>query len=351
VAGVRHGRGRSGFFATWAAFAPLDEGVVAPGVVQTESKRKPIQHPVVAVIAKVHVKEGDVVKAGDVLVQLDDAQVSASYLAARAQYLALKATEGRLAAESVGAGTVTFETTGYSAEDLEAAGEFMQREQRLFITRRAALEADLSVIEQSAVAAREQEKAFAAQLEGRRKQMEMVNEQIRSSRELAQAGFIARSRLLDEERVATEVAAQVNELVANIDRSRASAMELKLRAAQRRREFAREVDASAAEVRRELGNLVERLAGAKAEVRRTRIHAPTDGTVVGLAIQSPGAVVPEGSRIMDIVPRDEGLIIEAHISPDVVERVHPGLPADVRFPGFPDLPFPGDRRSRGLHLR
>lgn len=328
-----------GLFGVWAGLAPLDEGVVAPGVVQTEARRKPIQHPATSVISEVYVKEGDVVKAGQPLVRLDDAQVSASYLAARSQYLALKATESRLVAESARAPRVTFAPELLNAENQAAAAEYVVRETRLFETRRAALATDVSVLKQSVAAAREQERALAAQMKGRQAQQAMIEEQLRSSRDLAKAGFISRSKLLDEERIAVEVGAQIGELVANLERARANITELTLRIAQREREFAREVDASAAEVRRELGNVVERLAGARAEVNRTRLVSPTDGTVVGLAIQAPGAVVPEGTRIMDIVPLKEGLLVEAQVPPDVVDRVHAGLEADVRFTGFPDLPF------------
>jgi protease secretion system membrane fusion protein len=328
-----------GLFGVWAAFAPLDEGVLAPAVVQTEAKRKPIQHPVTAVISKVFVKEGDVVQAGATLVQLDDAQAGANYLGAQSQYLALKATESRLAAESVLAPEITFPPELLSGENAEAAREYVQRERKLFATRRAALAADVSVLQQSVQSAREQERALAAQLNGRKAQQALIDQQIKSSRELAASGFISKNKLLEEERVSVEIASQINEIAANLDRSRANITELTLRIAQRQREFAREVDAAAAEVRKELGAISERMAGAHSELRRMRIVSPTDGTVVGLAIQAPGAVVVEGTKIMDIVPRNEGLVLEAQVPTEVVDRVHAGIPADVRFTAFPELPF------------
>lgn len=328
-----------GVFGVWAAVAPLDEGVLAPAVVQTEAKRKPIQHPVTAVIAKVFVKEGEKVRAGAPLVQLDDAQVSASFLAAQSQYLALKATESRLGTESVRAREITFAPELLQPDIASAAREYIERENKLFATRRAALAADISVLEQSVRSAREQERAYEAQLKGRKGQAELIEQQLKSTRELAAAGFVSRNKLLDDERVAVDVTSQVAELAANVDRSRASIVELTLRIAQRQREFERDVDSSAADVRKELGSARERLTGAAAELRRSRIVSPTDGTVVGLAIQSPGAVVPEGTRIMDIVPEHEGLVLEAQVPTEVVDRIHAGLPADVRFTAFPDLPF------------
>ncbi len=331
--------GALGFFGLWAGLAPLDEGVVAPGVVQTESKRKPIQHPVISVIDKVFVKEGDLVKAGAPLVQLDDSQVSANYLSARSQFLALKARQSRLAAESAGLSSIVFDRVLSSDENRGAATEYIEREKSLFAARRGALAADISVLEQAVLSAREQEKALSAQVEGRRTQSAMIGEQIRSSRDLAKAGFISRTKMLDEERVAADIEAQVSELTANLARGRTQITELTLRIAQRQREFAREVDEAAVEVRKELGTISERLAAARTELGRTRIVAPADGMVVGLAIQAAGAVVPEGMKIMDIVPVNEQLVIEAHISPDVVDRIHPGLEADVRFTGFPDMPF------------
>lgn len=328
-----------GFFAVWSFWAPLDEGVVAPGVVQLESKRKPIQHPYIAVIGKVFVKEGQAVKAGDLLVQLDDSQSAAAYASARAQMLALKATQSRLNAESVRAGSITFDPILFTDEYKAVAQEFVLREGNLFAARRSSLSADMSVLEQSIVAAREQEKALHAQLEGRKNQLTIVAEQLKSSRDLAKEGFISRTKLLDEERLSVDLNAQVNELLANIERARSSIAELKLRMTQRQREFAREVDTLSVDVRRDLAGSTERVGATRAELGRTKIFAPVDGTVVGLAIQSAGAVVPEGGRIMDIVPRDETLLIDAQIPPEVVDRIHAGLPADVRFSGFSDLPF------------
>ncbi len=331
--------GALGSFALWAALAPLDEGVVAPGVVQTEARRKPIQHPVTAVIEKVFVKEGELVRAGSALVQLDNAQVSANYLAARSQFLALKARQSRLSAEAEGLKQVRFDSSLTADDHRAAAADYMEREKNLFSARKALLAADISVLEQSILSAREQGKALSAQLDGRQAQQAMVAEQVKSSRDLTQAGFISRTRMLDQERVASEIGAQVSELSANVARSGTQQAELRLRIAQRQREFAKDVDESAAEVRKELGDVSERLTAARTELGRSTIVAPADGMVVGLAIQAAGAVVPQGVKIMDIVPVNEQLVIEAQIPPDLIDRIQPGLSADVRFPGFPEMPF------------
>lgn len=331
--------GAVGLFGLWAAFAPLDEGVVASGVVQTAAKRKPIQHPVTTVIDKVYVHEGQMVKAGADLVLLDNAQAVANYESSRSQFLALKAKQSRLAAESGGMDAIRFDPLLLSDENRAVASEYVGRENRVFAGRRAALHADLSVLEQSVLSAIDQESSLSAQLAGRKAQLEIVSEQITASRNLAKAGFVSRQKILDEERVAADVTAQVSELSANLAKGRNQITELRLRITQRRRDFAREVDESSADVTRELGTVAERLTAARAELRRTRITAPVDGMVVGLAIQSSGAVVPEGTKIMDIVPVNEDLLIEAHISPDVIDRIHPGLDADVRLTGFPDLPL------------
>jgi protease secretion system membrane fusion protein len=331
--------GTLGLFVVWAALAPLDEGVVAPGVVQTESRRKPIQHPTVAVIELVLVKEGQQVKAGDPLVQLDDAQVSGNFLALRAQYLALKATESRLQAESQGLAAIRFDPALTQSGNREAAAEFMNQERRLFEARRLAFDADLAVLKQSVMSGQEQEKAFLVQLDGAKVQQAMIQEQLQASRDLAKGGFVSRTRLLEDEKAGASIIAQVNTLIANLERVRTTNVELQLRINQRRQEFLQEVDTRATEVRRDLANNLERLTAAESELRRATIVSPADGTVVGLTIQSRGAVVPEGVRIMDIVPQDEGLVIEAYVSPDVVDRMQAGMLADIRFPGFADLPF------------
>ena len=328
-----------GLFGLWAALAPLDEGVVSPGVVQLQSKRKPIQHPATGVIDVVYVKEGDFVKAGTPLVQLDDTQVDAAYLAARSQFLALMAAESRLRAEGSGALMISFDPILELEENRGASSELMAHEKSMFVARKAALAADVSVLQQSVLGSRDQQRALAAQLEGLKNQGTILAEQLKASRRLAEEGFISRTKLLDEERVTVDMSARHNELLGNLDRARTSTVELQLRIAQRQRDFAREVSTSAVEVRRDIAVAAEKLAAAKAELKRTKIVSPVDGMVVGLAIQAHGAVVPEGVKIMDIVPLHDRLLIEAHVSPDVIDRVHVGLPADVRFSSFSDLPW------------
>jgi protease secretion system membrane fusion protein len=327
-----------GLFAAWAAWAPLDEGVVAPATVSVEARRKPIQHLQGGVIKSVEIKEGQEVHEGDVLVVLDDSTVRATYEAIRQNYLSQRALESRLIAEATDAGGISFHTDLLDQPD-PVAQQLMTVQQRLLTARRAAQGAEFAAAEQSIAGYETQIAGLERILESRRTQAALQARQLANVKGLAEEGFAPRNQALQLEQQQADLNASMSDLQTNIARAGNAILELRQRIAQRKQEYVKEVSSQLADVRREVQANQERLAAISADLARMTIRAPVDGQVVGLALaQRGGGVVTPGQRLMDISPKDEALLLDARVSPQVIDRVRSGDAVDVRFNAFANTP-------------
>jgi protease secretion system membrane fusion protein len=326
-----------GLFLAWAAFAPLDEGVIAPATVSIETRKNPIQHMVGGVIRKVDVAEGQMVKRDDVLVVLDDATTRAAFEAIRQNYLSQRAAESRLLAEVTDAAAISFHPDLLTPDDPVAA-QHISVQRQLFNSRRAAQAAELGAADQSIVGVQRQTEGLRQMLENRRAQAELQLRQLSSVRQLADDGFAPRNQALQLEQASVELRSSIAELETNIQRAENAIAETRLRIAQRRQEYLKEVSGQLADVRREVQANQERLVAITAELGRTQIRSPIDGQVVGLSMSSTGGVVAPGQRLMDIVPLGEALLLDAKVPPTVIDRVKQGDAAEVRFSAFANAP-------------
>jgi membrane fusion protein, protease secretion system len=326
-----------GFF-LWAILAPLDAGVPTQGVVMVDTKRKTIQHLTGGLIEKVLVREGQEVKAGELLIKLNDGQARADFESARQHYLSLRAFEDRLLAEQAGADLISFHPDVLTGKDDPLINQHMQTQEKLLASRRLAMKSELGALAEAMQSQEEAVRGFAAQLESRKQQTVYINEERDGLREMVKEGYAPRNKLLELERLAADIDATTSDLRANLARARRSASELALRKIQREQEYRKEVATQLAEVRREVSADEERYKATRDALARTEIRAPVSGAVVGIANQTVGGVIPAATRIMDIVPRDETLTLEAHIPPHLVDRVRVGQTADIRFSNFAQTP-------------
>ena len=328
-----------GGFLAFALLAPLDEGVPAPGVVAVESNRKRIDHLNGGLVEQIMVREGQRVKEGDELVVLNEAQSKSALNATQSQWYTAMASLARLRAESAGAATISFPPELKSAASEPEVAALMRAQEGLFKSRRAALEGELRIIRES-VRGLEMQLASLGQLKvGRETQIALFNEQLQSYRNLRVEGFVSRNSLLDLERQLAEVQSKQSEDMSNIAGINARLAEFRMRGAQREIEFRREVESQTGEVQREYAVLNERLAGQRDTFARLVLRAPVAGTVVDLAVHTVGGVVKPGDRLMDIVPDGDALVVEARIAPQYIDRVYPGLPADVHFDAYSSRAF------------
>jgi len=325
-------------FVLWAAWAPLDEGVPTAGLVAIDTKRKAVQHLQGGILKEVLVREGDLVQEGQVIMRLDDAATRANYESVRQRYLSLRATEARLIAEQTGQ-----ERSRQHADVIAALADPMVRQQvdaqeQLFKTRRLGLAADLQAMEENIRGQEAQIAAFSQMLESRLLQQRLTSDQLEKLRALVEEGFAPRNQQLDLERQLADIQASVQELKGNIARAKQAIAEVRQRLIGRRQDYRKETDTQLVDAARDAQGDQGKVVALAGELERVEIKAPATGQVVGLAVQSVGGVVAPGQKLMDIVPQRETLLLETRIPPNLIDSVHAGLIADVRFSTFAHAP-------------
>ena len=328
-----------GGFLIWAALAPLDEGVPTPGMVAIDTKRKAIQHLTGGIVKEVLVREGEMVKAGQVLMRLDEAVTKANYESARQRYLGLSSMQTRLRAEQSGASKLVFDkdVLDSAASDPYVAQQ-VNNQKQLFETRRAGLQADLQGLQESIEGVKAQRDAAKLMLVQRQQQLALLKEELTNTRELVKDGYAPRNRQLELERMTAEIQANIADLTGSVIRTERSIAELTQRTVSRKADYRKEVESQLADVAREVQADAERYVAEKANLQRVEIRSPADGQVVGLTVQSVGAVVQPGQKLMDVVPDEQALLLETRVAPHLIDKVHAGLPADIRFNTFAHSP-------------
>lgn len=322
----------------WAALAPLDEGVPTQAVVAIDTKRKTIQHQQGGIIREVRVREGQEVAEGEVLLRLDDAAVRAGMEASRQRYLGLRAMESRLLAEQADQATISFHPDVRRDATDPLIARHMSTQQALLQTRRLALQADVTGIEESIKGQDAMRVSYEGMIESRQVQRKLLQEQASGIRELVKDGYAPRNQLLDLERQLAEVNTSLTDLMGNRVRSIQAVAELRQRAISRRQDYRKEAEAQLAEVSREVQAEEGKFKALREELARTEIRSPARGQVVGIAYQTVGGVIPPGQRVLDVVPEKEPMLLEAKILPHLINAVEPGLKTDVRFSAFAHSP-------------
>lgn len=329
--------GLGGFFA-WASLAPIDEGVPTTGTVMVESHRKVVSHLTGGTLAEIRVQENQQVKEGDVLVVMDTARAKTSYDSAVNEYVAAGAKLARLMAEQVMADKIIFPEEIESYADQVGRRDFLVAQEQLFRIRRQSLQGELAILHENLAASGGQVHGARQQLAARTQQTSLLSEEIRDVLPLVKEGYAPRNRLLEQERQLAELSSVTSELQARITRESSSSAEIRLRIVQRRQDFLKEVEGLVADARREVASLREKLTDARLELDRAVVRAPVAGQVIALQVQTPGGVVTPGSRLMEIIPHDERLLLDLQIPTNVISRVAPGLVTQIRVAAFSDEP-------------
>jgi protease secretion system membrane fusion protein len=327
-----------GGFLLWAALAPLDEGVVAPGTVSIDTRRKPVQHLTGGIVREVLVGEGEQVREGQPLLRLDQAVAKANYEATRQRYLGLRAVQTRLLAEQSGARAIAWPPELLAAAQDPLVRQQMDNQQQLMASRRAALAAEVQAMQESIRGQEGLILSYQQMLESRKGQVALLQDELKNTRELVSEGYAPRNRQLELERMVAESVTAQAELQGNTVRARQAISELRQRVVARQQDYRKEIEQQLADASREVIGEGEKFRAMENELARTEIRAPASGQVVGLAMQTVGGVVQPGQKLMDIVPGHEPLLLEARVPPQFIDRVRAGLPVDIRFSAFAHSP-------------
>lgn len=323
-----------GGFLLWAMLAPLDQGVVAQGVVNVDTKRKTVQHLRGGIVDKILVRDGTKVKKGDPLILLNDTQAKAELGIVKGQYLAARASETRLLAERDKQDHINFPNDLMAEKSDPIVAELMRVQNDLFHARRATLLGAIAIYQQSVAGLQDQINGLQSIEKSAEQQMSLLNEELASLRTLFAQGYVPRTRLFDLERSLANITGSRGEALSNIEKSRNSIREMKLRILQQQQEFDKEVGAELEEIRREVAAQRERYVAAQDSLDRSVIESPTDGVIVGSSIYTVGGVISPGQELMYVVPEGDALLIETQVMPQDIDKVQKGLLADVRLTAF-----------------
>ena len=280
------------------------------------------------------VRDGDRVRAGDVLLRLDDVQAGAQLQALEAQRLFLLAQDARLKAELANAAAIAWPEEILARRADPRVTDAIAGQTALFIARRTAFDSAQRVLATRIDQLHATNASARSQLAAQDRQMALIQEEMRSVAELLRLGLERRPRLLALQRAEASLIGNRDDIVGQIQRNDAAIAEtiaqMKAQDDARQSELNRDRRA----VHDRLAEVEERLRQARAVAARREILAPVAGTVINQRFFTVGGVVRPGDPVLDIVPADDRLIAEVQISPTDIDVVHPGLLAEVRLPAF-----------------
>lgn len=323
-----------GGFLLWASLAPLDKGVPISGTVAVASNRKAIQPLNGGMVEDILVKEGDHVKAGQLLVRMNNVETKSAFEITRGQYIVSRATQARLTAERDGAKGLTFPASLASLKNDPRVNDAMRLQNQLFVSRQSSLQSELGAYDENIAGLKIQMQGLQESEEGKKQQMQFLKEQLDGMRDLSKEGYVARNRLLELERTYAQLSGAISEDLGNIGRSHRQIAELTLRKLQRTQDYQREVRTQLADTEKEGDGLANRLLSQNYELNNSLINSPVDGTVVGVNVFTRGGVVGPGFKMMDVVPKDDALVVEGQIPVNLIDKVHTGLKVDLIFSAF-----------------
>lgn len=320
-----------GVFLLWAAFAPLNQGAPASGYVAVANYKKVVQHQYGGTVKDILVKEGDEVKKGQILIKLEDSEIKAKYANVRAEYVSALVIYSRLQAERAFMPKIVYPQEVIQMKDNPEIRKVIDAQEQLFRARKMKLDTEKRVVFESVRGLKDYSFNLQRQKNFYENQLRIVERQIEKLRDLSEEGYFPRNRFLELERTSEELRGKIAEITANQLRAEASVNEFTLRANALERDYIKEVESELAEVEKKLPALRDSFTAVKDMLEKTEIKSPDDGIAMALRVHTIGGVIQPGQLIMEIVPRNSELIVEAKLSPAHVEDVKKGQMADLRF--------------------
>ncbi|MDH3320266.1 MAG: HlyD family type I secretion periplasmic adaptor subunit [Betaproteobacteria bacterium] len=318
----------------WLVLAPLSGAIIAPGFVKVDMNRKVVQHQEGGIIKQVLVRDGEHVRQGQVLVVIDDVRLDATLDLLRTQHDGERAKAARLEAERAFLPAVTFPPELAARRGEPKVAELLQRETALFRARREALDSQVAVLRKQIRHTVDEAQALAGQIAAEERALKSQKEELAVNQQLSKQGFVQKTRLMSLERAVADYEARWEDHRAELAKTRQRSSELELRVLAQRNAYVQSATDELKEISTRLFDLEERLRPSKDASDRQRVAAPIAGEVVGLRVFSPGAVVGPREVLMEIVPEDKNLIVEARIRPEDINHVRPGFPAEVRLTAY-----------------
>lgn len=329
-------------FLGWALFARLDAAAFAPGAVAVAGNRQTVQHEQGGTIKAIHVKEGQSVKAGDVLLELNPVDVEAAERAMASQVIGLQAQVARLMAEREGRRTITpppefASLTGADKLDADMALALQQRE---LTARLSTVASQKSILGQRGAQLAEMVAGYGGQMKSTEDQAKLINDELEGTKRLAESGYASTNRVRALERSVAGLSGQKAELSANAARTREQISETRMQALNVDVQHAEQVATELRDAQYKLNDMLPRWVGLRETLRGAQIKAPATGQVVGLTAFTVGGVIAPGAKVLDIVPDNAPLVVQAQVNPSDAPDIYVGQVAEVKLVGIQDEKIP-----------
>lgn len=321
-----------GVFGVWASIAPLGSFANAPGTVNVRSYSQVVQHLEGGIISDIKVQNGDMVNAGQPLLEIDNTQSLAQLEIVNSQFVALKAREARLVAERDQLNQVGFPES-LDEGDTNARQE-MAAQTSIFNSQRASRESTIEVFQQRIGQLQSKLDGLGSLKSAKEELTASFAEELEDVRELLNQGFADKTRLRELERNVASLKGDAAELAASVSSTEIQIGETRLQIIVTEQEFQNDVVNQLGETQTSLKDSSERIYALQDIVSRTIVRAPAAGIVSGMQFHTIRGVVAPGTPIANIVPQSEEFIVDAQVSPTDIDRVAIGMDATIRFSAF-----------------
>lgn len=324
-----------GTFTLWGTTAPLNSALIAPGEVVVDSYRKTIQHYEGGIIEKILVRNGDRVKAGDALIQLENAQFQAQLENSRKQLQIARAELERLNAEQNFQKKVTFsEPLKQAAQTDPDIADALKQQSNLLNARISAYQQEANSLESRLEQTNQQIKGMQSQTVGLKQQLELLREEEEAYTTLYNEGLGDNNRARELSRSIISTQNEIDKLNSDIARLEIQNTETKLQVATRKQDFLKDVGDRLKQTQSTYFDLQEKYQVAQDRVERSIVRAPEDGTIVDMKVHTIGSVANSGQPLMDLVPIEDSFVVESRVMTNDINDIHTGQLADIRFSAF-----------------
>ena len=330
-----------GSFGLWAATAPLDSGVVAPGVVIVSGRRQEIAHPQGGVVSEIFVKEGTEVKEGDILLRLESIRARAAFDIAQSAYDTAIAEESRLLSELNDQERTALPLEMWARAAVNGDVErILQTQNKLFAARRKSIAGERDIIQSQIEQSQNEIDSVQANQISIERQEQLVVEELTGQQTLLEEGLTEKSRVIALKRDREQLRGARAENTARLAQLENRTNELRLGLAQREKAFNEETMARLREVQSKMLEQRESLNNAHDVLNKIEIRAPSDGVVVEMRINTAGDVVGAGNVLLDLVPSTRELVIDAKVPVTDIDSITVGQDVRIILPAFNQVTTP-----------
>ncbi|SCZ12300.1 HlyD family type I secretion periplasmic adaptor subunit [Microvirga guangxiensis] len=322
-----------GGFSTWGFTAQLDSAAIAAATVVVDSKRKTVSHLEGGILKTLLAQEGQVVKAGQPLLMMDDTRAKAELEQLRSKRIGLEARLIRLRAEQTGLKSLTF------PEDLQNAGgpttaDILKAERNFFNARREMQERKIDIQRKTIAQQVAELDAVKAQTDANKRQSELLDRELKAIASLVEKGYAPRPRLTEMQTRESELIGDAGELASRKAKAEQGKAAAELEILSIGTDFQQQVANDLQTAQLELADTTERMTAAADVLNRLAVTSPQNGIVTNIRSHTPGSVISAGQPILDIVPENEPLIVEAKVGLRDVDAVHVGAPVQIRLTAY-----------------